>query len=164
MKPKYSARRPFLPTAMTLAGLALAATNAHAVIYYWDNNGTTAGFGTAAGTWAAPTTGSITQGWSQSSTGAITPVNVTTTTSDTLNFGTGANNLGFDTITVSGTVNAGNLNFQTTSASAGPSPFTLTGGTINLAATSTIFNGNNVNTIDSALSGATNLTIPGVEP
>ena len=36
--------------------------------YYWDYNGSTAGFGAAGGTWAAPTPGGAT-GWSTDSTG-----------------------------------------------------------------------------------------------
>ena len=47
---------------MTLAGLTFAMPSAFAATCYWDNNGATAGFGTAAGTWAAPSIGDDTQG------------------------------------------------------------------------------------------------------
>ena len=72
----------------------LTAPSAFAATYYWDNDGATAGFGTAAGTWAVPTIGDSTQGWSTNGTGGTLPVNVTTTTSDPVNFGNGATGLG----------------------------------------------------------------------
>ncbi|MGA0110569.1 MAG: hypothetical protein ACO3L2_02135, partial [Chthoniobacterales bacterium] len=71
-----------------------------AATYYWDNNDATAGFGTAAGTWAAPTTNDATQGWSTSSAGTATlSGTTTTTTNDALNFGTATDGLGAGTIT-----------------------------------------------------------------
>jgi hypothetical protein len=48
--------------------------------YYWDSNGVASGFGAATGTWAAPTTGSASQGWSTDGTGVTATANVTTTT------------------------------------------------------------------------------------
>ncbi|MCX6964500.1 MAG: hypothetical protein NTW41_04020 [Verrucomicrobia bacterium] len=69
----------------------------------------TTGFGTAGGTWAAPTTNNATQGWSTSATGVNAMSGTTnTTTADALNFGTGTASygLGAGTITVSGTVSA----------------------------------------------------------
>ena len=65
----------FLPQLMPVRAAALAAVLLAApclraqTTYYWDNNGATAGFGTAGGTWAAPTTNDSTQGWSTSATG-----------------------------------------------------------------------------------------------
>jgi fibronectin-binding autotransporter adhesin len=105
--------------------------------YYWDNNGSTAGFGAAGGTWANPTTGNSSQGWSTSSLGDVVPGDVTTSTSDALNFGTGAAGLTSGSLTVTGTVNAGSMTFGSASQA-------ITFGTtsansaINLAAASTI--------------------------
>gem|GEM_PF-2059002 len=99
--------------------------------YYWDNNGSASGFGTAAGTWAAPTVGNSSQGWSTSATGGTLPLDVTTAgtsaTADALNFGTAANGLVAGTVTVSGTVSAGYITFGSQSGK-----ITLDGGTINL--------------------------------
>lgn len=140
-----------------LLGVALCGT-AGAATYYWDNDGATAGFGTASGTWAAPTTGDSTQGWSTNSGGTVVPGNVTTGTADVLNFGNGATGLGSGTISVSGTVNAGNITFAS-----GSDALTLSGGTaINLAATQTITVDNASDTIATALTGAgTSLTKAG---
>ncbi len=151
MKPKAALRH-----LLSLAGSSmLAISSAPALTYYWDNNGTgTTGFGTAGGTWAD--TGSSL--WSGSSTGgadATLGTNVITTTSDSLNFGTGTtgNGLGAGTITVSGTVNAGSITFGSQSGT-----ITLSGGTINLASTTTI-SANGTMTIDSLITGAgTSLT------
>ncbi|CAA6689840.1 MULTISPECIES: autotransporter-associated beta strand repeat-containing protein [unclassified Lentimonas] len=103
----------------------LGSSSAYAVDYYWDNDGTTAGFGTAAGTWAAPTTGDATQGWSTDDTGVTLPSDVTTTTSDTVFFGTDTLALASGTINLAGTVNAANVKFGKVSG-----PITLSGGTI----------------------------------
>ena len=102
---------------------------AHAQTYYWDNNDATAGFGTAGGTWAAPTTNNSTQGWSTSSAGTSALSGTTnTTTSDALNFGTGSAGLAAGTITVSGNVSSGAITFGTASGN-----ITLSGGNITLA-------------------------------
>jgi autotransporter-associated beta strand protein len=126
--------------------------------YYWDNDGATAGFGNATGTWAAPTTGNATQGWSTDPTGATLPVNQTTATTDAVNFGNGATGLGAGTITVSGTVNSGNMTFAS-----GSGAIVLSGGTaINLAAATTITLDNAADTISTSLTGAaTSLTKAG---
>jgi len=50
---------------LTLA--ALAAGTGRAATYYWDANGTTAGFGTAGGTWGTS------QYWSTDNTGLNSP-------------------------------------------------------------------------------------------
>ena len=74
-----------------------------AATYYWDTNDSTAGFGTAGGTWAAPTTNNSTQGWSTSSAGSNSlSGTTTTTTSDALNFGTASDGLATGTVTVAG--------------------------------------------------------------
>ena len=133
-----------------------AASSAFATTYYWDNDGTTTGFGTAAGTWAAPTTGDATQGWSTSTTGATLPASVTTATGDALNFGNGATGLAAGTVAV-GTVSSGNLTFAS-----GSGAIALSGGTITLAATETITVNNAADSISSTLAGAaTNLTKAG---
>jgi hypothetical protein len=135
MKPRriLSALRLSFPLASAIAAL-LAAQPAFALTYYWDNNGTTAGFGTATGTWAAPTTGSATQGWSTSTTGVLVPGSVTTATTDTVNFGNGATGLAAGTITVSGPVSTGNMTFAS-----GSGAITLSGsGTISIGGSRTI--------------------------
>jgi fibronectin-binding autotransporter adhesin len=100
----------------------------HAATYYWDTNNSTAGFGTAGGTWAAPTTNNSTQGWSTNSAGTASLSGTTTTTSaDNLYFGTASSPLSAGTVTVSGTVSANQIYIY--------SPITLSGGTINTGAT-----------------------------
>lgn len=108
--------------------LIAAPVSLQAATYYWDNDGTTAGFGTASGTWAAPTTGDVTQGWSTDSGGIVVPGSVTTTTSDSLYFGTDTLGLGSGTINVSGTVDAKELLFGKVSGAV-----TLSGGSIKFA-------------------------------
>ena len=151
MKPRLlSIARLSFPLASAIAAL-LATPAAHAAIYYWDGNNGTAGFGTAAGTWAAPTTGTATSGWSTDATGATVVLSnsVTTATTDTLNFGTATAGLAAGTITVSGTVDAGDITFGSASGA-----IVLSGGTINLAAASTITVNNTTDTISSILTGA----------
>ena len=98
----------FIPTSLSrfratragLLGLFCAGVllqSASAQTYYWDNNNATAGFGTAGGTWAAPTVSL----WSTDATGVSTPgASITTTTSNALNFGTSSAGLAAGTITV----------------------------------------------------------------
>jgi fibronectin-binding autotransporter adhesin len=107
-----------------------AAPSAFAIPYYWDNDGATAGFGTATGTWTVPTVGDGTQGWSTDASGASLPANVTTTTADALNFGNTATGLATGTITVTGTVDTNSLTFAS-----GSGAITLNGGTIALGGT-----------------------------
>ena len=123
----------------------LATQTVHAVVYYWDNNGTTAGYGSAGGTWASPTASQ----WSTSTDGTGTPgASITTTGSDTVNFGNGATGLGAGTITVSGTQNASSLTFATGSGNT-----TLSGGTIGSLSFITV-NGSTTTTISSDISGS----------
>jgi len=140
------------PAALALA--LLAAPSLHAQLY-WDNNGGTAGFGTATGTWAATTTNNSTQGWSTDSTGSTLPSGTTnTTTTDALNFGTSSDGLAAGTITVSGTVNANSLTFGSASGN-----ITLSGGTITLGGTTpTITVNNTSDTISSVLAGSAGFT------
>ena len=141
-----------LATAVAFTAAAMIAVfsgpAAFAGVYYWDNDGSAAGFGTAAGTWAAPTTGSATQGWSLDTAGTTLPVDYTTLTTDTINFGNGATGLAAGTITVSGTVGSGSMTFAS-----GSGAIVLSGGTINLAAATTITVDNSSDTISSTLSG-----------
>ena len=142
----------FLFLACLAAPFALAQTT-----YYWDTNDATTGFGTAGGTWAAPTTNNSTQGWSTSLTGTTALSGTTnTTTSDALNFGTGTATygLGAGTITVSGSVSANSLTFGSQSGA-----IVLSGGTISLGGTTpTITVNNAADTISSAITGSAGLT------
>jgi autotransporter-associated beta strand protein len=118
----------------------------------FDNNTDAASFGTAGGTWAAPTSG-----WTTNAAGTAVPGSVTTATTDTLNFGTSSDGLAAGTITVSGTVGSGNITFGSASGA-----IVLAGGTITLAAAPTITVNNASNTINSVLAGtATTLTKAG---
>jgi fibronectin-binding autotransporter adhesin len=129
----------------------LTVTRSVAAIHYWDGNDGVAGFGTAAGTWADPTAGTLTSGWSADGTGAtaINGNSVSTTLLDTLNFGNGATGLAAGAITVSGTVRSGNMTFAS-----GSGAIVLSGGTINLASGATLTNNSaSTQTINSALSG-----------
>jgi autotransporter-associated beta strand protein len=135
-----------VPFALTSAIAAMLATQtAHAVVYYWDNNGTTAGYGSAGGTWASPT---VSQ-WSTSTDGTGTPgASITTTGSDALNFGNGATGLGTGTINVTGTQNAASLIFAT-----GSGNIMLSGGSIGSLSNITV-NGSSAATISSNINGA----------
>ena len=113
-----------------LAGALLfyiVAISAHSANYYWDANGSTAGFGTAGGTWGAPTPGP-TIGWSTDSTGASAIGSITTAHGDSARFGTDAIGLAAGTITIPGTVSTSNLFFGKASGA-----LTLDGGTISIS-------------------------------
>ena len=126
-------------------------------VVYWDSNGATAGFGTATGTWAAPTTGNATQGWSSDATGGTLPADFTTTATNLTSFGNGATGLASGTITVSGSVTSGAMTFAS-----GSGAITLSGGTINFPAAGIINVNNTSDTISSVLAGAgTSLTMAG---
>lgn len=113
--------------------------------YYWDNNSTTAGFGTAGGTWLAPT---LSQ-WSTDATGLLAPgASITTTTSDALHFGTATDGLTAGTITLSGTVSANSLTFGSASGAV-----LLSGGIITLGGTTPTVTVNNATNTISRLSG-----------
>ncbi|MEI8293560.1 MAG: autotransporter-associated beta strand repeat-containing protein [bacterium] len=125
----------------------------HAATYYWDNNDATAGFGTASGTWAAPTTNNSTQGWSTSSVGNSSLSGTTTTlgsnaTTDALFFGTNTSGLASGTITVSGTVGAGYITVGSQSGA-----LNLSGGTISLNGSATGITNSSANmlTVDSVI-------------
>lgn len=114
-----------LALASALAFFFLASSPLWAATFYWDNDGTTTGFGTAGGTWAAPTANL----WSTDSTGTAAPeASITTTSADTVYFGTDTVALATGDITVSGTVAAGSLLFGKTTGN-----ITFNGGTIDLS-------------------------------
>jgi autotransporter-associated beta strand protein len=134
------------------ASSILLAPALHAATYYWDNNGSNANFGTAAGTWlSSGTVGSATNGWGTNSAGTTAPTgSITTGTADSINFGTAtASSLSAGNITVSGTVNAGDITFGS-----GAGVIALRDGTINLAPAVTITVNNTTDTISSILAGA----------
>src|ERR1035437_2453322 len=131
---------------------------AEATTYYYDNDSSTNGFGTAGGAWEAPTPGPI-PGWTTDATGASVPGSITTTTSDPINFGNGATGLGAGTITLSGALSSGNITFAS-----GSRTIVLSGGTsLTLPATAVITVNNSSDTIATALAGAgTGLTKAGL--
>ena len=145
-----------LPTAILL--VVSLPQMVHAGNYYWDTNGITAGFGAVGGiTWN--TSNSY---WTTDSTGVATPAAYTTTTGDTIYFGTDTASYGYANaasaaVTVSGTQNVGSLYFGSQSGTT-----TLAGGTLNLAAASTITVNSTAATLSSLVSGAgTSLTKDG---
>jgi autotransporter-associated beta strand protein len=130
-----------------------APQSVHAATYYWDSNDSTAGFGTAQGTWAAPTTNDATQGWSTSSAGtSAMSGNTTTATSDTLWFGTASDQLGTGTVTISGNVSANYINFRSTSSN-----ISLSGGNITLQGYISAINSGNTTAITDTISS--NITL-----
>jgi len=129
---------------ITLFTLTVFCGHAKSATNYWDNNGATAGFGDAGGTWGSDTK------WSSDSTGASIPGTITTTTNDALYFGTDTNGLTAGTINVSGSQGFSNITFGAASGA-----ITLSGGTLNLPAGGTkIIANNSSNTINSVLAGS----------
>jgi autotransporter-associated beta strand protein len=122
----------------------------HATPFYWDQNGNTVGFGTGTGTWAeddtSPGPGRWTTSIDSTLAGSLTQA---TDLADSLNFGTSTLALAAGAITVSSTVDMGNLTYDSASGA-----IVLSGGTINLAAAQTTAVNNAANTITSALTGA----------
>ncbi len=124
-----------------------------ATAYYWDNNGSTSGFGTASGTWAATTTGNSTQGWNTSTGGSGTPSNQSVGTGEVVHFGSDSAGLNAGMVNVSGTVSANRITFGRASQA-----ITLAGGTITLSGTTpTISVRNAASTISSNLGGTAGL-------
>jgi autotransporter-associated beta strand protein len=151
MKPRIlSTARLSLPLATAIAAL-LAAQSASASTFYWDNNATAAGFGSAGGTWAQnSTSGGTSARWKTDATGVASGSNTqATANTDIFNFGDGTNGLGAGTITVSGGVTMGNTNFGSLSGA-----IVLTGNTITFSAAPTITVNNTTNTINSIVAGA----------
>ena len=150
------ASRSLRSARLILLGSSMLAATASGTIFYWDNNGTTDGFGTANGTWAQnSTTGGR---WTTSSAGTISGNSTQfTDADDVFNFGTSSLGLAAGTITVSGTVSMGNTTFGSASGA-----ILLTGGTINFGTAKTITVNNATNTIASTIgAAATSLTKAG---
>jgi autotransporter-associated beta strand protein len=139
-----------LPLALcALAALAAMPPAATAATYYFDNNSSDPGFGTAGGIWDTPTAGPI-PGWSIDPAGTSVPGSVTTTTADSLFFGNGATGLDAGTITLNGAQSGGNITFAS-----GSGAIALTGGTsITFPATGTITVDNSSDSIATPLAGA----------
>ena len=116
-------------TALAAAALLFATTAWAQTTYYWDSNGATAGFGSTTGTWGASAF------WSTDAAGTSATSNASITTSDTVNFGTAA--LNYANAAATGPSAAQgflNMNFGAGQTTA----LTISGGTLNLAANSTI--------------------------
>ena len=126
--------------------------------FYWDNNTTTAGFGTAGGTWSSAGSTLWNGDPLGGSAGGLLGNTITTASSDTSeNFGTASYGLAAGTVTVSGTVNSGPIIFGSQSGA-----IVLLGGTITLPAAATITVNNASDTISSVIAGAsTSLTKAG---
>ena len=139
------------------SGTAYSSTNTFSVVptYYWDTDGSTAGFGDTAGTWGSDAF------WSTDSTGASATANPAITSVDRINFGTASLALGStaSAVGVSGTVNVNSITF----GAAQSNPVTLSGGTsITLGGTTpTITVNNAADTISSVLAGSAGLTKAG---
>ena len=160
MKIKTNTRIAF-PLASAIAAL-LAASHTQAATFYWDDNGSTVGFGNATGgAWSEDNTSASSPGtgrWTTGSDGTVagSPTQATANT-DAFNFGSPTHGLGAGTITVSGTVNMGSLTYSSLSGA-----IVLTGGTIAYSAAPTITANNALNTINSIVGGAaTSLTKAG---
>ena len=125
--------------------LAITPLAAQAATYYWDSDGATAGFGSTTGTWGTDAF------WSTSSAGTAATANPTITTADDVNFGTAT--LNYNNATITGPATAqGFLNM--TFGAGQTTALTLSGGTLDLAATSTITqNSSSTMTISSVLQG-----------
>ncbi|MCU0792842.1 MAG: autotransporter-associated beta strand repeat-containing protein [Opitutaceae bacterium] len=144
-----------------LAAMAFASA-AHAATLYWDNNGTTTGFGNAGGNWAQnSTSGGTSARWKTDANGVLGgSATQTTTSNDIFNLGTSTNGLGSGTINVNAAgVTMGNTIFGSLSGNV-----TFSGGTITFSAAPTITtnNVNSTNTFNTIIAGAaTSLTKAG---
>jgi autotransporter-associated beta strand protein len=148
MKSKPISRLSF-PLASAIAAL-LAVQSVSATNYYWDVNGTTAGFSTVVGAWNG--TNAF---WGPNASGTGGTYIASPTTSDDLFVTAAATNTG--SITLTGTQSAGSLTFGATVGAV-----TLTGGTaldLGAAATIAASNWQQSNVISMAITGAgTSLT------
>jgi autotransporter-associated beta strand protein len=134
-----------------LGSAVLGPAAADAADRYWDNNGSTLGFGTAGGTWGSS------NNWNDLSDGGAGTFTTAITTSDIGNFGTGSDGLGTGTVAVTGTQVANGLAFGSASGN-----ITLSGGTISLGGTTpTITVNNATNTISSILAGSAGIVKSG---
>lgn len=123
------------------------------VTYYWDANGTTAGFGASGtGTWGSSAF------ISTDATGASATANITTTDRDTLNFGTAS--AGFSsasTVTVSGTQRIQNI----TMGAGNTQQLNITGGALAFGSGATITNNSAVGLVSATPFTAGGLTKTG---
>jgi hypothetical protein len=152
MKSKLLHSLNSLPIGLGLLAAGCAVPSAQAVTYYWDENGDTAGYGTAGN--SGTNWSSTTSLFTTSATGVSAPTGTqATNTSDQATFGadTATNGLGGGTVNVSGTVDVGTIRLG---RGTGQGAVTLSGGTINFAATGTIVGASSILTINSALTGA----------
>ena len=106
---------------------------------YWDTNGSTAGFGNGTGTWNTST-----PMWNPRADGTGTLQAWNNANGDTAVFSGGS----AGTVTISGTVNAGSIVFNTAG-------YTVTGGTLSLSngTTTTVTTNSGAATINSVISG-----------
>ena len=141
-----------------VAGLWLATLPARAQnTYYWDSNGSTAGFGNTTGTWGTSNF------WNTDPAGGAGTFTTTTTSADTVNFGAAALNYGNTAVGVAaGGVNVNNIVFgagQTTNITLGTAANAITlGGT---TPTITVNRAASAHTITSIVSGDQGLTKAG---
>ena len=128
----------------------LAATATFATTVYWDNNGATAGFGAAGGTWGSDVK------WSTNALGSTAPDQpVNTADTNLLHFGTGTDGLTAGTVTVAGSQSFDRISFGVASA-----PITLSGGTLELVEpASTVCLNSITNTLGSVLALAGGLSV-----
>ena len=137
---------------LTATLFALCAQSAQAATYYWDENGATAGFGTAGTTgtnWS-----SSTSLFSTSNTGVLAPSGSTATAhGDQATFGADStgNGLGAGAINVSGSVDITTIRIG---RGTGQGAITISGGAINFASSGTVIGAAAGVTINSALTGA----------
>lgn len=153
---KLKAKNRLALMALSLAGITSAGAQTNR---YWDpSSGGNFGAISSATTWTSP----LNLIWTNSNTGNTTRLgNFTTTLTDICNWGGPVGALGGGTVPV-GTVNAHSLSFNTISVSG---TVTLSGGTITLAATTSInaLTSTQTHTISSTLAGAaTSLTKTGL--
>lgn len=161
MKPKLHSLFRALTVCLGPAIAGMSIQSAQAVTYYWDENGASAGFGTA-GT-VATNWSNTTSLFSTDSTGLTAPAGTQTSGSfDSVNFGTSTTGLAGGIVTVSGNPSLSNPTF----GSANTGSIELAGGQLNLgtAASLTITSNALGNKISSVLIGgnsAQTLTITG---
>ncbi len=110
---KNRTQKNLLLAAVTLAGFAFATSSAFAAEYYWDSDGATPGFGNTTGTWGTN------DFWSTDATGSSAINPVTTTTSDTVNFGTATLDYGASPSGVAVSVAAGGVSVNSITFGAG---------------------------------------------
>lgn len=155
MKPH---RKTLLVASSAAITFILASLSTQAATFYWDGNTSTAGFGTAGGTWSSQSVTSGAGRWVSSATGIVSgSASQTTSTADTFNYGTATVGLASGTITIRGTsgtpINVGSITFGAASGA-----ITLNGGFLAFGATKSITVNNTTNTISSVIQGSNGFT------